>query len=70
MSTTSTIGHRWVPQPEATEYLGVTDRTLRRYVSEGRLPAYRLGKRLLRFKQADLDAMLRPVPTAGGGRIA
>lgn len=58
---------RWITQPEATNYLGVTDRTLRRYVAEGRLPAYRLGKRLLRFRQADLDALLRRIPTAGGG---
>ena len=71
MATPSPAPHsRWVPQPEATEYLGVTDRTLRRYVAEGKLPAYRLGKRLLRFRQADLDALLRPVPTAGGGSVA
>lgn len=61
---------RWIPQDEAVEYIGVTDRTLRRYVAEGKLPAYRLGTRLLRFKQADLDNLLRPIPTAGGGHRA
>lgn len=61
---------RWLTQAEAAEYLKVTDRTLRRMVAAGDLPAYRLGPRLLRIDQADLDALLRRVPTAGGGRIA
>lgn len=61
----------WIPQPEACDYLGgITDRTLRRYVAEGKLPAYRLGPRLLRFRRSDLDALLRPVPAAGGGARA
>lgn len=68
--TTHPKKRRWVSQAEAAEYLGITDRTLRRMVASGELPAYRLGKRLLRFEQADVDALLRPVPTAGGGRIA
>lgn len=55
----------WLAQAEAAEYLGITDRTLRRWVASGQLPAYRLGVRLLRFKQSDLDALLQPVPTAG-----
>lgn len=61
---------RWLTQIEAAEYLGVTDRTLRRMIAAGELPAYRLGKRLLRLDARDLDAMLRPIPTVGGGRIA
>lgn len=44
--------------------LGITDKTLRRYVAEGRLPAYRMGGRLLRFKAEDVDALLTRVPTA------
>ncbi len=44
-------------------------RTIRRQVSEGRIPAFRLpGSRLLRVRLADADAALRPLPTAGGGR--
>ena len=70
MASPTTTPPAWIPQAEAAEYLGVTDRTLRRYVASGELPAYRLGTRLLRFRQADLDALLRPVPTAGGGQHA
>lgn len=59
----------WVP--EAREYLGISDATLRRLVREGRLPAYRMGGMgRLRFRKEDLDAVLVPVPTGrqGGGR--
>lgn len=57
---------RWLSKREACEHLGVTDRTLRTYIAEGRLPAYRLGPRLVRIDAADLDALLRPVPVGGG----
>ncbi len=66
MSTSTTV-RRWVSQVEAAEHLGITDRTLRRMVAAGDLPAYRLGPRLLRIDLADVDALLRRIPTAGGG---
>lgn len=70
MSSPTITPPAWLPQADAADYLGVTERTLRRYVASGQLPAYRLGPRLLRFKQSDLDALLQPVPTAGGGARA
>lgn len=57
---------RWVDQRQAAEYLGITDRTLRRMIAAGDLPAYRLGKKMLRVDMADLDALLRPIPAGGG----
>lgn len=57
---------RWIDQRQAAEYLGITDRTLRRMIAAGDLPAYRLGPRLLRIDVADLDALMRPVPAGGG----
>ncbi|SNC71564.1 DNA binding domain-containing protein, excisionase family [Kytococcus aerolatus] len=57
----------WLAPDAAAEHLNVSPRTLRRMVSEGRIPAYRLGPRLIRFDVADLDAALRPIPTVGGG---
>ncbi|ODR03914.1 hypothetical protein BHQ15_17740 [Mycolicibacillus koreensis] len=39
---------------------GVTDRTVRRYVASGLIPAARLGKRLIRIRAADVDAVLSP----------
>ena len=59
---------RWIDQRQAADYLGITDRTLRRMIAAGKLPAYRLGPRLLRIDVADLDALLRPVPVGGGSR--
>jgi excisionase family DNA binding protein len=58
--------HRLVSQQDAAEYLGVTERTIRNYVSRGELRAYRLSGRLVRINLGDLDAMLRPIPTVGG----
>lgn len=61
-----TTQRRWLSQAEAAEHIGVTDRTLRRMIAAGDLPAYRLGKRLTRIDQSDLDACLRRIPTTGG----
>jgi excisionase family DNA binding protein len=49
--------------PEAAQYVGCSEKTLRRRVSDGSLPAYRLGPRLLRVDLADVDQLLlRRVP--------
>jgi excisionase family DNA binding protein len=45
--------------------LGVTPRTLRNWIAEGRLTAYRIGDKLIRIDRAELDALIRPIPTAG-----
>lgn len=60
---------RWIDQREAAEYLGITDRTLRRMIAAGDLPAYRLGPRLLRIDVGDLDALMRRVPAGGGAHV-
>lgn len=52
-------------QAEAADYLGVTTRTVRQYVADGVLPAYRLGSKHLRYDQAEVDALLRLVITVG-----
>ena len=47
---------------EAAEFLGVSDSTIRRYISNGRLQAYRLGdERLIRIKRQDLERLLSPI---------
>lgn len=64
---------RWLTQAEAAAMLGVTDRTIRNYISRGILPARRLGGgRLIRIDSEDVDRLLEPIPTAGagGGRLA
>lgn len=49
---------------QAAARTGVSVRTLRRRVAEGRLTAYRCGPRLLRVAADEVDALMRPVPTA------
>jgi excisionase family DNA binding protein len=69
-SSTLTRTRRLVSQQDAADYLGVTERTIRNYVSRGQLRAYRIGGRLVRVDQDDLDALLRPIPTVSGDRVA
>ncbi|KQW43019.1 hypothetical protein ASC77_22250 [Nocardioides sp. Root1257] len=52
--------------PAAAVVLDVTERTVRRYIAEGKLPAFRLaGGSNLRVRRGDVDALLAPLPTTG-----
>jgi excisionase family DNA binding protein len=58
------------PQPrvsitEAAEYLGVSTRTVRRYIAADMLPAYRVGNQLIRINPDDLIRLERRIPTGG-----
>lgn len=55
---------RYVRIAEAAEYLGVTDRTVRQMIADGRLTGYRSGKRLVRLDLNEIDAAMKPF---GGG---
>jgi excisionase family DNA binding protein len=45
---------------ETADYLGVTTRTVRQMVSDGRLTAYRLGARVVRLRRDEIDAAMQP----------
>lgn len=47
--------------PEAAAYLDVDHKTIRRLISSSRLPAWRLGNRIIKVKVVDLDAVLTPI---------
>lgn len=47
----------WLSTQDAARRLGVTPRTLYRFIDLGDLPAYRLG-RVIRLKAADVDAFI------------
>ena len=47
----------WMSTQEAARRLGITTRTLYRFVDEGQLPAYKMG-RVFRLKQSDVDAFI------------
>lgn len=57
---------RWITQSEAADRLGVTDRTIRNLIARGELTGYRLGRRTIRLDANEVDACLRPIPSAGG----
>lgn len=52
---------------EAAARNGVTARTVRRWIADGRLTAFRAGPKLIRLDVAEVDAMLSPIPTASAG---
>lgn len=54
----------------AADIAGVHPRTIRRRIADGTLTGYRMGPRLIRVDVTELDAMLRPIPTAAGGHHA
>jgi excisionase family DNA binding protein len=47
----------WLSTERAARRLGLTARTLYRFIDEGHLTAYRFG-RVIRVKQADVDAFI------------
>jgi excisionase family DNA binding protein len=47
----------WLSTQEASRRLGITTRTLYRFVDQGDLVAYRMG-RVIRLKAADIDAFI------------
>ncbi|MCE3555444.1 helix-turn-helix domain-containing protein [Pseudonocardia sp. RS11V-5] len=49
----------------AAEYADCGVNTIRRWISEGRLPGYRLGPKLLKVDLNELDELAQRVPTAG-----
>ena len=49
----------------AAELLACNEKTLRRYISAGDLRGYRIGPRSLRVELAEVEALARPIPTAG-----
>lgn len=55
---------RLISLAEAAERLDVCPRTLRRYISAGRVTAYRIGPRLIKIDPNELDQMVIRVTNA------
>ncbi len=52
---------------QASHYLGISPDTLYKYVSEERIPAFKLGNRW-KFKKTILDSWMERKSTMGEGR--
>ena len=49
---------------DVAAYLNTTNKTIWNMVADGRLKAYRLGPRIVRFRRSEVDAALTPIDAA------
>lgn len=49
---------------QAAQCVAVSDKTIRRRIADGTIPAYRCGRRAIRIRLDDLEAALRRIPSA------
>ena len=56
---------RWMGTREACERLGVTLRTLYRFIDEGQLAAYKMG-RVIRLQESDIESFIERMRIAPG----
>lgn len=56
---------QWMGTQEAARYLGITPRTLYRFINDGALPAFKMG-RVIRLRQSDLDEFIESTRIAPG----
>lgn len=58
------IERRYGSVADAARCLRLSEKTIRRYISNGRLPAYRLAG-AVRIDMDELEALMQPVPVRG-----
>jgi|GEM_PF-107264 excisionase family DNA binding protein len=56
---------KWIGTPEACARLGVTLRTLYRFIDEGQLPAYKMG-RVIRLQEHEVEQFIQNARIAPG----
>ncbi|MCL4448471.1 MAG: helix-turn-helix domain-containing protein [Actinobacteria bacterium] len=56
---------RWISTKEASEQLGITLRTLYRFIDEGALTAYKFG-RVIRLKEDEIEKFIESVKVVPG----
>jgi excisionase family DNA binding protein len=57
------LDEEYVTVAEAATLLHVAPSTVRRWIREGEVPAYRIGRRRVALKRSDLTTLIRPVHT-------
>jgi len=63
------ITKRLVPIAVGADSVHVSSKTIRRRIADGSLTGYRMGPRLIRIDLDELDALMRPIPTAGDAAL-
>lgn len=68
-TTTHGQAQAYLRAKSAAEFLGVSTKTLRRWVASGRLKAHKLTSHCVVFSRADIEALLADAAVCGkGGR--
>lgn len=62
MATTAKIPRKLISLTEAADALGVSTKTVRRYIAAGDLDAVRLGRRTIRIRIESLDKLIDAHP--------
>jgi excisionase family DNA binding protein len=57
----------WLTVAEVAHHCRLTERGVRQMIADGRLPASKVGRNVLRVRRADLDRLFEPLPTVEGG---
>ena len=53
--------HQWMTRAEVAALFRITTRTIDVMRQDGRLTAYTLGDRIIRFKRSEVEAALTPI---------
>jgi excisionase family DNA binding protein len=59
------VSPEWVTVQEAADLKKISVWTLRRYITQGRIQAERIGPRLIRVNLASLENLGRPIQYSG-----
>jgi excisionase family DNA binding protein len=54
------LQRRWASMHQAAEYAGVGLRTIREWISQGKITGYRINARVIRVDLNEVDAAFRP----------
>ena len=53
----NSVTKEWLSSKEAASRIGITQRTLYRFIDEGQIPAYRIG-RVIRLQRPDVESFI------------
>lgn len=57
---------RYISLQQMADKYGLSVKSCRRMVATGALPAFRIGERVIRVRERDVEALMQPVPTTDG----
>lgn len=56
----NSVAREWITIQQAADYLGLTERSVRAMITDGRLRGYRNGRRVIRLDRLEVDAAMAP----------